>query len=79
MNSVNYKEIKPAVVDPITNVTEAEYNEYLNEYLSNDGKVITMINPNLLALFMSIVGSEKSYTEDKEKEIEIVKTLGARK
>ena len=77
MNSVNYKEIKPVVVDPITNVTEAEYNEYLNEYLSNDGKVITMINPNLLALFMSIVGSEKSYTEDNEKDI--VKTLGARK
>lgn len=77
MNSINYKEIKPVVVDPITNVTETEYNEYLDKYLSNDGEVITMINPNLLALFMSIVGPKKSYTEDNE--IDIVKTLGARK
>ena len=65
------------MIDPITKVTESEYNDYLDKYLSNDGEVITMINPNLLALFMSIVGPEKSYTEAVENDK--VKTLGARK
>ena len=67
MNKTNYKSIKPVEVDPITGVTKEEYDAYLNEYLNSSNNIITMINPNLIALFMSIAGPNKAYSEDEEK------------
>lgn len=77
MNKTDYRNIKPVEVDPITGVTKEEYDSYLNEYLNSNDNVITMINPNLEALFMSIVGPNKAYSEDETKDM--VKSMGARK
>ena len=75
MNKNDYKSIKPAYKDPIMNITEEEYYNYLNEYLSSSK--INNNNANLQALLAAIVGFNNTYKEDYEKDN--VKSLGARK
>ena len=77
MKKINYANIEVSKMDPIYKITKDEYDNYLNEYMSSNDEVITMINPDLLALFMSIIGSKKTYEEDIEKQN--VKSIGARK
>ena len=77
MDKNNYKLVRPSSKDPIIGITKDEYDKYLNEYLTSEDNTITMINPNLIALFMSIIGPNKSYMEEIKNEK--VKSLGARK
>ena len=77
MERTDYKNIKPAAIDPIMGITEDEYKACLDAYLNNDNNIITMVDPNVVALLIAIAGANKVYSGDLD--IGIAKSRGARK
>lgn len=80
-NLNNIKKLDENVKDPFLGVSKAEYDAYLNEYLSSsDSNSIIMIDyPNLFMQLASIAGAKKAYKAEDELEMgAMVKSRGAR-
>ncbi len=79
LNSI--KQLDENVKDPFLGVSKAEYDAYLNEYLSTSGSnAIFMIDyPNLFLQLSAVAGAKKAYKAEDELEIgSTVKSRGAR-
>lgn len=75
------KQLDKNVKDPFLGVSKAEYDAYLNEYISStDSNSMIMIDyPNLFMQLASIAGAKKAYKAEDELELEsAVKSRGAR-
>ncbi len=77
----NIKKLDEKYKDPFLGVSKAEYDTYLNEYLStSDSNNIIMIDyPNLFMQLAAVNGAKKAYKAEDELEMgSMVKSRGAR-